>query len=770
VLRTFLHDLRQLVDSGTKTAAIACSICFRIAVDPQFQVGDKSKEECCRLLSRACELGLTSYRGLMHRFFEVMSQPITVDLGKEWLMEAAHCGSFFAVETLRTDFPALYRQYQHNFISDPLSTRPRSRLSNANDEHSYPIDTIQGVLSAGSQSENEAADSNRDSDQTVRDRDMLLTYCRSGNYFESRKLLIEGSSAIPESGDGVTPLHWLVSFHAEEEIEDLAGLMLNNGALLASWECETENDFWLGKVTGTPLLWAVWYRNIHAVRTLTRLDQSPEPENVNGAFMLAATMHFFDVLEILLLWFAKIRQNNLGAALDVGSLLEGAADGVFFVQRLLRHGIQVKDFAMRATFDLLLAMPSLPAGHMMHLTNRAVLFNNSSLLVYLLRRQSPAERLRNVKLSIILYPIIRSYWGVFSVLTDDEFQLIHPGSLLPTSGPQETTHSLIQLPVIARQRDLAYLKRIIQLGCPIDQRSDKPKPTGTAFTIAVINGLYDSATLLLRYGANKDQLCGVMGGTTPIWEILFHWPDVPISRLQYLLEEVPKAGFGHVSFICWPSVGGNLVYPFAMTPWADYKAGFRISETLKYLLSKLRDKSCLDLIDKFGMTALSTAAMNGNVEVCQSLLEMGVNVNAGAIAPLNRAQDFLKQFQKREKKALSKGSYGERKLAIHIRKRAEAVVNMLLARDAINSSHLDTLNYISSGVSSGNMRIPPAEVGDISSTLYFVFRLTYCVLGPVPGWVCCHESQRLFLPRNIPASPIQELGIHNLSSHVRQGL
>jgi hypothetical protein len=277
VLRTFLHDLRQLVDSGTKTAAIACSICFRIAVDPQFQVGDKSKEECCRLLSRACELGLTSYRGLMHRFFEVMSQPITVDLGKEWLMEAAHCGSFFAVETLRTDFPALYRQYQHNFISDPLSTRPRSRLSNANDEHSYPIDTIQGVLSAGSQSENEAADSNRDSDQTVRDRDMLLTYCRSGNYFESRKLLIEGSSAIPESGDGVTPLHWLVSFHAEEEIEDLAGLMLNNGALLASWECETENDFWLGKVTGTPLLWAVWYRNIHAVRTLTRLDQSPEP-------------------------------------------------------------------------------------------------------------------------------------------------------------------------------------------------------------------------------------------------------------------------------------------------------------------------------------------------------------------------------------------------------------------------------------------------------------------------------------------------------------
>jgi hypothetical protein len=59
----------------------------------------------------------------------------------------------------------------------------------------------------------------------------------------------------------------------------------------------------------------------------------------------------------------------------------------------------------------------------------------------------------------------------------------------------------------------------------------------------------------------------------------------------------------------------------------------------------LKNKSYLDRTDKINMTVLNTAVITGNIEVCQWLFEVEINMNISVIAFLNRAQDFLKQYQ-----------------------------------------------------------------------------------------------------------------------------
>jgi hypothetical protein len=70
-------------------------------------------------------------------------------------------------------------------------------------------------------------------------------------------------SALP-----VSALRWLASFNDERQVNDLVELLLGNGAVLESREGEGD-DLTLGRVHGT-IHWAIWRRNIPAVRALTK--------------------------------------------------------------------------------------------------------------------------------------------------------------------------------------------------------------------------------------------------------------------------------------------------------------------------------------------------------------------------------------------------------------------------------------------------------------------------------------------------------------------
>ena len=158
--------------------------------------------------------------------------------------------------------------------------------------------------------------------------------------------------------------------------------------------------------------------------------------------------------------------------------------------------------------------------------------------------------------------------------------------------------------------------------------------------MAVQVGLYDVASLLLQHGANKDATTRWLGGSTVAFRILHQWPDVPISRVKYLLEELPRQGFGHVNFIGYPGSGRNLLYAFASAVWSHYRSSYRFGETMKHILSMMADKRCLNEIDRMNCTALNTAARTGNLEVVRTLIEAGADVNGGlGVAPLDAAMD-----------------------------------------------------------------------------------------------------------------------------------
>ena len=197
-----------------------------------------------------------------------------------------------------------------------------------------------------------------------------------------------------------------------------------------------------------------------------------------------------------------------------------------------------------------------------------------------------------------------------------------------------------------------FTQRFLDFGCPADEFGGTTSSQFSSFAMAVQNGQYECANLLLRHGADKDLLSGWLGGTSPTFRLLHSFPDVPVSRLRYLLDEIVRMGFGHVNFIGWPGYGGNLLYPFAMGPWAHYRGSYRFTESMKYILSMISDKSCLNQTDKLGCTALSMAARQGNSEVCRILIDAGADVNAGFnMSPLNSAIEWFEKCKEKERLA-----------------------------------------------------------------------------------------------------------------------
>jgi hypothetical protein len=75
-----------------------------------------------------------------------------------------------------------------------------------------------------------------------------------------------------------------------------------------------------------------------------------------------------------------------------------------------------------------------------------------------------------------------------------------------------------------------------------------------------------------------------------------------------MLEALPEEGFGHVDFIVGPAQGQTIFHAIASSPWASHRSYYRLAEIMKYLLSVIGDKSCINRTDVFGYTSLYFAA------------------------------------------------------------------------------------------------------------------------------------------------------------------
>jgi ankyrin repeat protein len=674
VLFSLIENLRTIQQSNPVAAALATNLYFQFSISPSFQLGEKGFDHCCQLLFRMCNLGSPTHRSIVHRFFQIHSRDLPDAFDSRWLDDAANGGSYFATKSLSTSFQEQYEQWK-----DSLKTES-SRLCPTESER----------------------------------RRLLVTRCRLGDYAGCKDLLNAGVLAVPIDETSPSALHWLVSFTNESEIWDLALQMIDHGANLDFMVDSEEADILFGAIDGTPLTWAVWHRNLVLVRVLLAIDPKPTKENLETAIFLGAGLHFYDVLEI---FQHLIESGNLitCAGIDMERAMLFSASNEMFLIRLLRHGKSVLDVAGNQTLGVLFQMHDPSKTVMEQLLDLTALQNSPGLFRYLLYRLGAAgvKKIPKAKAQVwLLYSIGEGFLDVFNAIFESGLFQSDELFLEGVTG--------LQLCCIARQRDPIFLQRFLSWGCEVDNAGACEAVPFAPFGIAVWNGLYECANVLLKYGADKDFLAGWLGGTTLAFAILLTWPDVPISRMRYLLQDLPRLGFGHINFIGWPAGGGSLLYALAMSHWAHYTASYRFPETFKYILSMMAHRDCLDQMDHMGCTVLNMASRAGKLEICRLLLEAGVNANTGlGISPLNAAMDWLQKCRKKEADTLNSQVVGERRHAIKLRTRAEECVGLLQSYGAVHRGILENFGMIGSHVRNGSMRLPSATVGAPSEVARF---------------------------------------------------
>lgn len=731
MLHSLLDDLGSISKADSIIATLATNLYFLFAINPSFKYGDYSKDHCCKLLARLCELGSSNRRSIIHKYCESLQLPLPESFDPIWLEEAATDGSYFAVESLRTSFKERYHQWQANLTPEYLGN--------------------------GSDPE--------------REQKLLLDCCRAGNFLMAKALLEGGASATPIEDDSPSALHWLVSFRDDTEVVEIAHLLLRNGAILDFW-LEDEDDLLFGKVQGTPLHWAIWHRNMSAIRILTEADPHPAPKNRERAVVLASALHFHDVLNLLNDW-SRSDLGTLSNDIDMNSAIFHAVDGdVYDLVRLLRHGESALTRVMLETVDILFNMQDVSKfdDDFLHaIVWRSILQNKAELFRFLVVRLDLVGKKEWIKDQLDGWYILSLGAGFLDVF--DVF--FEHGLLTPDHRFGKSQLTCLQTCFAARQRNPVFTQRFLDFGCPVDEFGGKDSSGFPSFGIAVQNGQYECATLLLRHGADKDLPSGWLGGTTPTFRLLQTWPDLPVSRLRYLLEEIVRLGFGHVNFIGWPGYGGNLLYPFATGAWAHYRGSYRFTESIKYVLSMFKDTNCLNETDRLGCTALKMAAQQGNLEVCRILIDAGADVNAGFnLPPLNAAMEWLKECKKKENLAAASQVVGERRHIIKLRARAEECVNLLKSHGAKEQGSVDSLMVTAVSLLNGNVRLPSPVVSlaNFPGCLRLTRVLSQTLLETISGFF---DSSPAVNPGAFPLHPTQQADFriaHGQMSALQSGL
>jgi ankyrin repeat protein len=646
--------------SNSELACGAGSLLFQLVAGPLIQVGNKEIDNCCRILLRLCHLGSLIHQAIVHRYFEVHGQKPD-GINPAWLEDTALSGSLYAMNSLCDHFPDRYLQLKQ--------TSPNQ----------------------------------------VSNEEKLLAYCRNGDYVGCKEMLSYSTSAIPKEGMA-SPLHWLVSFDDEEIANDLLLHLLENGADFDAWG-GGDYDIDFGNAAGTPLHWAVWHRNICVVKALTRADPQPGEENITIAIMHAAGMLFYDILGVLKDWVIGLEVSS-SQEIWYRAMICAAYEGEKWLPRLLRHGQEGKRLAFERTMDIIATMHLPSPDDVKVMFEMAMVQNNDALIGYLFQHFGLGDRRDLLAASSqrhwVSVSIVAGYREIFEIF-------IEQGYIGPRTDISEQKWKPLQACCFTRQRDATFVRCLLEIGCPVDDVGVTDTTCWTPFTMAVLHGLYHIAVIFLEHGADKDYLMGSLGGATPAMRILETWPDIPLSRLKFLLEEVPDLGFGHVSFIGWPGAGSNLLYPMAMTLWSSYPGGYQLAQTTKYILSRLEDKSVLNKIDKLGATALRMASGSGRVDICQLLIDAGQDVNLSmGVSPLTGAKAWLSKCQRRESAAASSGPGSELRLATDLRVQAEATVNLLLRHGATERGYFEQLRNTSNVLHGGQWNYPSLEVNILS--------------------------------------------------------
>jgi len=491
----------------------------------------------------------------------------------------------------------------------------------------------------------------------------LLEASRAGHYEVSRCLMEAGAKADKTSIFGEGLIHFL-PFFDEQHIDSISKLMVRNGADVNQWATENPREGDHGFWGHSPLDYAVARNHIATIRTLLRLGANPYPKGEGTSAIRWAC--FFGRAEALDM-MAAASDRGISSEDSISESLEVTALGpAYRLEKIMEHGRNFEN-AKIAILKVLhkykaINYRDVGGGGQSTVLHYAALAGYPMVVNYLLSH-TPSKQyidIRDQNMTPLIAAINMGYKDVFEVLLD------HRADIHLTFPALWENGNYLHICALAGHRDLFFPEQLLKRGIQVDQLDAGGR---TPFCVAVLEGNYPVADLLLQYGADRDYL---VEGFTILARFL-HVP-LPLKGIKYLMTCKSNPERPPPSFICSPALRRNVFHEIAVAGADAENAPVETRGIFQYLQELWPGKDHINACDKVGNSPLIVAVLHPKVELINMMIAAGADPNLGPLPPLHFAA--LKQNWANEQI----GKAGGMSTARRIKKIADTVV-MILKRE-----------------------------------------------------------------------------------------
>jgi ankyrin repeat protein len=442
---------------------------------------------------------------------------------------------------------------------------------------------------------------------------------------------------------GITPLHWLCSFEAEDH-ETIASLMVSKGAELNSPACtisrtqygiRVDED---GILAQTPLHWAITQKRLSAVDVLLKLGADPtfcmEVGEGEGSHLspleLACGLSYSPVVERLLQEpLVQSEASKLKPMVGGGDLmylpLFHVISGTPRWQRLLTLGVDF-ELETKKTMKALIESGA-PTDAVLQLDD-----NVKMAAVFATAYHQCAADLMVSGLELGFAKQINAIFGRISSGGSALFLAITHGDrdmfqALVDAGADVNAVDADGLNALHRAAketdDVYFIEKLLEKGLPVDPVTPEPL---SAFYTATYSGNLTVAQYLFDHGADRDRIPESISKSI-MSDMLLTGTRNALHRVKFLLSLPDRNGSD--GFLVDIGRDTFSLFHFAIKYVGEFAeenevAGIMIVE----LLRKYNTKDQLDnTAGPYMMTPIAVAAESGNYFAVRRLLEYGANPN-----------------------------------------------------------------------------------------------------------------------------------------------
>ncbi len=466
----------------------------------------------------------------------------------------------------------------------------------------------------------------------------LIVSCRQGHLRLAKMLIEKGANPRQSTKEGVTALHWAVSFPPEEQ-ETFVTFLADRGvdveatAVVAQGRPDVFNSVGL-PMTGTPLHWAVARNAFAMVEALLKggADPASRPPSSTGEihltpFKLACHLCRSSILD-LFLQDAAIR-----AIVNVPRpLVENRSVRVrpLFMtlgstprwERLMRLGAAYEE-EIKETIRLLLqngagtdAVLELDHGTMS--AAFATAYHQCTAEVM---RWGLEFGFRN-QIDSTFFGASSGGTALFLAITHRDREMFQE---LLNAGANLAAVDMDKFNALHRAAkendDVFFTQKLLEAGIPLEP--DDPALL-SAFFIATYAGNLNVARYLYDQGADRDRPTGDLSKTILATMLLSH-TRTAAKRVEFLLSLPDRGSDG---FLCMADGGDKWsAYHCATSRISENPADVEIAWIMvSLLLDKYSDKKYLNSVEgPDNETTIAMATKAGNYKVVQALLKAGAD-------------------------------------------------------------------------------------------------------------------------------------------------